>query len=407
MRVVVSTGIFPNRSDSTRGVYVYQQLAALARRDEVCVVAPVPYIPPWLRSRRYRPFAGVPRRDRLSGVDVHYPRYVVIPRVLRFLHGFFVYACTLPAHTRAVHAARPHVLLSYFAYPYGFAAVLTARTFGLPVVVSCRGSDINHLAKSFARRRLIAWSLRRCRAVLAVSRALADEIEALGVERARIRVVPNGIDESRFRAEDRGHARRALGLDPAVPLVVCVSRLSHEKGIDLLLEAFAQGGFRDARLVVVGDGPEAPALAARRDRLGLAARVEFAGRRPHDEVPRWMSAADVVVLASRSEGHPNVLLEALACGRPVVAPRVGGVPDVITGGALGVLVEPGDPEALARGIEAALSRTWDENGLVGAARARTWDQVADELHDVLATAAGIATGDRTGRPGAEATRSAR
>jgi glycosyltransferase involved in cell wall biosynthesis len=407
MRVLVSTGIFPNRSDTTRGVYVYQQVAALARRDEVRVVAPVPFIPRGLTSRRYRPFADVPRRDTLSGIDVRYPRYVVIPRVLRFLHGYFVYACTLPAHARAVRAGRPQVVVSFFAYPYGFAAVLVARTFGLPVVVSCRGSDINHLAKPFLHRRLIAWSLRRCRAVLAVSRALSDEIAALGVERARIHVVPNGIDATRFRGEDRTQARRALGLDPAGPLAVCVSRLSREKGIDLLVDAIARCERRDLRCVVVGDGPEAPALSAQRDRLGLGSRVQLVGRRPHDEVPRWMSAADVVVLASRSEGHPNALVEALACGRPVVAPRVGGVPDVVTSPALGVVVEAEDPDALARGLEAALSQTWDENRLAATACLRSWEHVAGELHEILAAAAGESSPAPAGLAGAGGARGGR
>jgi glycosyltransferase involved in cell wall biosynthesis len=340
MRVLVSTGIFPNRSDPTRGVYVWEQVAELSRLDEVKVIAPVPLIPPLLRLRRYRPFSRVPRRDRVGDVDVRYPRYVVIPRLARFLHGFFVYACTLPAHARAVREHRPDVLLSFFAYPYGFAAVLTAATFGLPVVVSCRGSDIIHLARPFLHRRLIAWSLCRCRAVVAVSRALCEEIVALGVDRRRIHTVPNGIDASRFRPEDRALARRSLGLDAGAPLLVCVSRLSREKGVDLLLEALARARRRDLHLAIVGDGPEAPALRAQRDRLGLASRVHFAGRRPHEEIPRWMSAADAVVLGSRSEGHPNALLEALACGRPVVAPRVGGVPDVVTGDSLGVMVQP-------------------------------------------------------------------
>jgi glycosyltransferase involved in cell wall biosynthesis len=391
MRVLVSTGIFPNRSDMTRGVYVFQQVAALARRVSLAVVAPIPFIPPLARSVRYRAFAGVPRGDVLDGVAVTYPRYVVVPRIGRFLHGFFVFLCTLGTHLRVARTLHPDVVLSFFAYPYGFAAVLVAGVLRRPVVVSCRGSDINHLARPFLRRRLIAWSLRRCHCVVVVSRALGDEVAALGVRRESIRVIPNGIDTARFQVGDRVAAREELGLPVGDPLVVCVSRLSHEKGIDLLVDAVAQAEMAGVIVVVVGDGPERAALEARGDRLGLGARVRFAGRQPHDAVPRWLAAADLVVLSSRSEGHPNAVVEALACGRPVVATGVGGVPDILTGDDLGIIVAPENAGALATGIRQALSRAWDPARLTSAAHARTWQRVADDLYDVLAAATGTGT----------------
>jgi glycosyltransferase involved in cell wall biosynthesis len=144
-------------------------------------------------------------------------------------------------------------------------------------------------------------------------------------------------------------------------------------------------------VVVVGDGPERAALEARRDRLGLGARVRFAGRQPHDAVPRWLAAADLVVLSSRSEGHPNAVVVALACGRPVVATGVGGVPDILTGDDLGIIVAPENAGALATGIRQALSRAWDPARLTSAAHARTWQRVADDLYDVLAAATGTGT----------------
>jgi glycosyltransferase involved in cell wall biosynthesis len=387
MKVLVSTGIFPNRSDMTRGVYVFQQVAALGRLVPVEAVAPVPWIPRLLRSARYRPVAAAPRRDTLSGVAVTYPRYVVIPKIFRFLHGFFVFACTLPAHLSAARRLHPDVVLSFFAYPYGFCAVLVAGCLRRPVVVSCRGSDINHLARPRARRALIGWALRRCHTVVVVSRALATSVAALGVPAERIRVMPNGIDGDRFHPRDRAAARRTLNLPAEQRLVVCVSRLSHEKGIDILADATARLP-ADVRVVVVGDGAERSALCARVRALGLNDRFHFTGTRPHDEIPAWLAAADVAVLASRSEGHPNAVVEALACGRPVVATHVGGVPDVITRAADGIVVAPEDAGALADGLRDALSRTWDEQSIAAAARTRTWDHVAGELHALLAAATG-------------------
>jgi len=388
MKVLVSTGIFPNRTDMTRGVYVFQQVRALARRVEVSVVAALPYIPPLASSPRYRAFARVPKNDVLDGVPVRYPRYVVIPRIMRFLHGYFVFLCTLPAHLRVAGRLRPDVVLSFFAYPYGFSAVLLARMLGRPVVVSCRGSDINHIARAAIRGRLIAWSLRRCSTVLVVSQALGDAVAALGVDRKRIRVVPNGIDGERFAPGEREAARQTLGLPRDGKLVVCVSRLSREKGVDLLMEAAARPGLENVRFAVVGDGAQRDALERRCNELGIQDRFQFAGLRPHEEVPVWMAAADLAVLSSRTEGHPNAVLEALACARPVVATRVGGVPDIMTEDGLGMIVEPENPAALADGMVQALRRTWDPARLTRAAHARSWDRVAEDLEAILSAASG-------------------
>jgi len=396
MRILVSTGIFPNRTDMTRGVYVFQQVAALARRVPLAAVAPVPFIPPFARSVRYRAFSGVPKHDVIDGVSVSYPRYVVIPKFFRFLHGFFVFACTLPAHLRAARP-RPDVVLSFFAYPYGFAAVLTAGVMRRPVVVSCRGSDINHLARPFLCRRLIGWSLRRCRRVVVVSRALGEAVQALGVKPERIRVVPNGIDVERFGPGERAAARRTLSLPAEGALVVCVSRLSHEKGIDILLEAAARPELSQVRFAVVGDGAERPRLEARRHELGMDERFLFSGTRPHSEIPAWLAAADIAVLASRTEGHPNAVVEALACGRPVVAARVGGVPDILEDASLGIMVTPGDAGALAQGMADALARSWDPVRLTRAAHARTWERVAEDLEAVLHEAVGVAAVTAAGR----------
>lgn len=389
MHILVSTGIFPNATDGNRGVYIFKQVRALAENHDVRVIAPVRWGPRWIK--RYARFAEIPRHDHYGGLSVEYPRYVVSPGFARFLHGVFLYLSVLATHRRAIAARRPDVVLGYFAYPYGFAAVLAAATFRLPVVVSCRGSDINHLARPFLRRRLISWALRRCRSVLAVSADLATKIAALGVARERIRVVPNGIERDRFQRINRAEARERLGIAQDGHLAVCVSRLSWEKGIDLLLEAFAKVGDATARLVIVGDGAAETELRETCSGLGLDDRVTFAGARPHDEVPLWMSASNVSVLSSRTEGHPNVVLESLACGRPVVAFRVGGAPEILSSGDLGILVPPGDTAALGDGIHRALQRDWDEERLVAGA-SRTW---ADVAQDVAAALAGGAAGNKT------------
>jgi glycosyltransferase involved in cell wall biosynthesis len=371
----VLTGIFPNRRNDTWGIHVFQNVRALSEHADVRVVAPVPWVPRVLARGRYRAYLGVPRADEWQGIAVTYPRFFVVPKVGRFLHGFGMFLSVFVAVGREIGSFRPDTLLAYFAYPYGFAAVRFGSWFRIPVVVSCRGGDINHMTAPRLQGRLIARSLRSCARVLVMSDEMRARVVALGVDPARVDVVGNGVDGSRFAPADRADARAALGLPGDARILVCVSRLSPEKGIDVLVDAMAQIHDPSLRLYVVGDGVAKDALIARARERGQDGRITFALTRPHAEIPLWLAAANVAVLPSRTEGMPNAVLEALASGRPVVATGVGGTRELVTDGVLGRLVEPGDAAALARGIREALASAWDEASIAASVASRTWDGV--------------------------------
>ncbi len=379
LRVLISSGIFPNRVLVNRGIYNLKAATALARYCDVRVVAPVPYLPPFVKAPGYEWYAQVPRRDEVGGFAVEYPRYFVTPKVGRTLHGVLLYMSVRSFYRDVLKSFQPDVILGYFAYPYGFANVLLGRAAHIPVVTFCRGSDIHSIAQKRSQARVIAWALRRSAKVFAVSEALKADVVALGVDPSHVSVIPNGIETERFARIPRESARKRVGLEPEGRVVVCVSRLSHEKGIDVLIDAASHMRTKDACIVVVGDGPEEMALKEQARRLGVADRVVFAGARPHDEVPAWIAAADVAVLSSRKEGHPNALVEYLACGRPAVATRVGGVPEILTSRELGTMVASEDAPALASALDDALARTWDEEAIARAGSARDWDAVAREM----------------------------
>jgi glycosyltransferase involved in cell wall biosynthesis len=379
LRILVSSGIFPNRVLTNRGIYNLKAATALARYCDVRVVAPVPYFPSALRTPRYAWCVQVPRRDEVGGFAVEYPRYFVTPKVGRGLHGMLLYWSVRSFYREVIRTFAPDVILGYFAYPYGFANVLFGRAAGVPVVTFCRGSDIHSIARKRSQARAIAWALRRSAKVFAVSRSLKADVVALGVDADHVVVIPNGIEVERFARTGREAARARVGLPVAGRVVVCVSRLSAEKGIDVLIDAVAHLQTHDVRVVIVGDGPDETTLVERARSARVSDRVVFAGARPHDEVPLWIAAADVAVLSSRKEGYPNAVVEYLACGRPVVATRVGGVPEILTSRELGLMVEPENPRALAEAIDAALATTWDEGAIARAGRARDWDAVAREM----------------------------
>ena len=389
MRVLILTKIFPNCVEPLSSPFNRQQFGQLARLCEVQILATIPWFPGarafsrWSRAGR---LFEVPKEERIDGLRVEHPRFAFVPRLAPGLSGP-LYAASL-ATTVLRYRGKVDVVLGSWAYPDGFAAVVLAEMLGIPAVIKLHGSDMNVVAQLPAPRRALEWAFPRAERVVAVSQPLRSAAIELGAPANRVDVVPNGIDRARFRPEDRGAARRALGLALDGALVLYIGHIERQKGSLDLVRAFAILTKRrdKASLVMVGDG------AGMEDCRQLAAElrvdVSFVGAKPHDEVARWLAACDVFALPSWSEGTPNVVLEALACGRRVVATRVGGTPDVVTSDTLGVLVPPADPPALAAAIgdALALSRAYDAAAVSAALDAPDWGESAERLHESLQAA---------------------
>ncbi len=283
-------------------------------------------------------------------------------------------------YRQVINRDKPDILLGFWSFPEGFANVLIAKCFKLPVVIGCRGSDINQLTKPCIQRKIISWTLGNCSRVLSVSEALKTEMtRKLGVPAERITVIPNGIEEDKFYPQEQGKVRETLGLNKRDRITVCVARLETVKGVDILVRAFAQVRCEGRLLVIIGDGEEMPRLKTLVEELGLSNHVLLPGSKPHDEIPLWVNAADLMVLPSLTEGWPNVLMEAFSCGKPVVASRVGGVPEIVNNPSLGIMTRPGDADDLAREINNALERQWDADIIRARVLGRSWATVAEEL----------------------------
>jgi glycosyltransferase involved in cell wall biosynthesis len=379
MKILISTAIFPNRAEPTRGTYILNQAIALARRHEVRVISPVPYFPAWLRNGRYASITGIPDTDVIHGIHADYPRFVIIPKVFRFLHGHFLSASVWGHYRRVAGEFQPDVILGFSAYPDGAATVRLGRRLGIPTVIGCIGNDINQKARGGIQRHLIAEALKASDLVLTVCRDLKHSVERLGIAAGKIVVVPNGIERDSFGMGDRNASRRRLGLPDQRRIVLCVSRLSEEKGIDVLLRAFGRTTTPDTVLYIAGEGLHRPILEKIRSESPRRNDITFLGAISHADVPMWLAAADLFVLPSRTEGHPNSLLEAYACGLPAVATRVGGVPEVVTSEEIGLLVDSDDVDGMARAIDSALARSWDRRRIIELAGSRTWDDVASEI----------------------------
>ena len=389
MRVLALTQIFPNAAEPLSAPFNRQQLSELGHLCALEVVAPVPWFPGAGWAARWSA-AGrrgrVPRREVIEDLAVAHPRALYVPRVGRSLSAG-LYAASVAREVLS-RRGQMDVLLATWAYPDGCAAVVLARLLGVPAVVKLHGSDLNVTAKLAGPRAQLARLLPAASRVIAVSRPLADEAIRLGVAPERVRVVPNGVDRARFSPADRQAARAGLGLAPERRLLLYVGHLKEAKGAVDLARAYtllaAERG--DVDLLVVGDGEAKGAMTAVAEQSGEGGRgMRLVGARPYDEVPRWMAAADVIVLPSWNEGTPNTIIEALAAGRRVIATPVGGIPDLVTSPLLGELVPPRDVGALAAALARAVDEPYDPSAVAAAAAEGqgSWADSAARLLRVL------------------------
>ncbi len=334
MRIVVVTPWFPEAGDGS-GSFVRDQALAVAADHEVAVVH--------LRSR-----AGAGLReeadDRLRVIRCGVPE--------RLPPGTST-AWELAATARAVrHLARhgcPADVLHAHVYTAALAAVPVARARRLPLVVSEHYSGVARGALGRWSRLAAARAYRAADVVCPVSESLATAIAAMS-PRARIEVMPNGVDTDLFRPPDRER-------EPGPARVLVVASLVPVKGVPRLIDAVGRVASTgaDLQLTVVGDGPQRAECEHRAAAAGLLDRVDFRGRLPRERVAAGMRSADVLAVPSEWETFSVAAAEGMCCGLPVLASRVGALPELVDEDA-GLLVDAGDPEALAEGLGRMLDR---------------------------------------------------
>ena len=374
MRVAVVTQYFPTSAQPWAGHSAYQTLQRLAQHCDLQVFYPEARYPALLR-----PKTGAPAIDRgwqPEGVAAQYIPYPVLPVVSRSLNGWTMYRRLLP-HVRAW---RPDVVLNYVVYPDGYAAMRIGEALGVPVVLTAIGSDLNRIPDRIVGAFTRA-ALRRANVTLAVSADLARTARAMGAKDSR--AILNGCDTAIFHPQDRQAARIALGIAADAEVVLYAGRLDIRKGLRELIDAVAALRTRRPALhcYLLGEGPDKPLLQAAVAQHQLEHAVTFLPAAPTATVARWMAAADLFTLPSYMEGCPNVVLEALASGRPVVTTNVGGIPELMDAQS-GRLVPPADAPALATALDETLSHRWSADE-IASRHHRSWEDVSRDVLGVL------------------------
>ena len=376
MRITVVTSYFPTSARPYGGNSAFQTLRLLKPYASIEVICPL---------ERYLDVKGLrpPRYERSDPswqppeFKTTYVEYPAIPLLTRPINGRVCARLLLPY----VRDSRPDLILNYWLYPDGYAAVRAGRALGVPVILGAIGSDLRARNDRFTIK-LVREAMLEADAVITVSEELRAQAILRGVPAGKVTAILNGCDTTVFRPGDCSLAREQVGCDAEAELVVYAGNFLETKGLVELMEAFLKLARTRprARLAIVGQGPLGEALAGRAASGGMEDRVRIQGRQEAAGIAQWMRAADVFCLPSYSEGCPNVLVEALACGRPVVATNVGGIPELIDE-SNGILIPPRDSEALGAALDQALSRTWD-SAEIARTSTRSWETVAQETWEV-------------------------
>lgn len=381
-RILVLTNVFPDVVEGNKGLQVKIECVGLAKEFDVEVIAPIP----WLIFLRH--YLGKKRNRQMRNsqvtqdIPVYRPMYFTILKIGLQFSGVFYFLSVRGLVLTLRRNCKFDLILAYWTYPDGYAAALFSKMFKVPLIIRPRGSDVNIIAQNKKLRPYVIAALEKADKVITKSAALKDKVKDLGINENKISVITSGIDQDRFFMIGHQEARERSGLPQRQKIILFVGNLVPIKGIDVLLKAIhilKSRGTSKCMLYLVGSGPLKESLCNMITDLSLQDCVRMVGEVSNQNLHLWMNASDLFCLPSHNEGWPNVLMEALACGVPVVATKVGGIPEIINDTTLGILVPPRDEKKLAEAIEEALCRKWDREKLLMRVREETWDKVAERL----------------------------
>lgn len=375
MKVLFISNLYPNSKEPNKAAFNRQKVEALSKYCQIVVVAPIFWFP--LKSLR-----AIQREEEISGIKIFHPRVFYIPKFFRFLYGWFYYLSIKPFIDGLIKEYSFDAIFASWLYPDAWAAVKLAKIYNKPVISEALGTDINVYTKYFLRRILIRQTLKGSDYIIAPSQALREKIVKLGITQDKVKLVYVGVNHQLFFPQDKDYSRDKLGLIREGKIVLFIGNLVKIKGIDYLVKALALANNENWQLLIIGQGPLDKVIRKIIKQYGLDKRVSLLGQVSHNQIPLWLNAADLLCLPSLNEGLPNVILEAMAVGKPVIASNVGGVKEIIDDNS-GVLVPPGDSHRLALEIEKVIYKFWDSEYIRSRVIKFSWENNARELLTIL------------------------
>lgn len=383
-KVLVVTTLYPNSIQFRHGIFVENRIRYLNETGKVNikVIAPVPWFPFRLRAfHNYSKFVDIPDYELRHGIDVYHCRYGVIPKIGMLLTPLFLAFSLFREIKRLQKTGYDFdVIDAHYYYPDGVAAAMVAKLLKKPLTITARGTDINLIPQFFLPKKMILWASQVANYNLAVCDALRQRMVDIGIKEASTRVLRNGVDLNVFKPFDREAIRRDRSVNSK--LLISVGNLIEIKGHHLIIEAMQElAGYE---LWIVGDGDWKNKLNELTTELNLHDRVFFFPEVEQRLLPEIYNCADALILASEREGWPNVLLEAMACGTPVIASNVGGTSEILCSPEAGILFKDRTLQGIVFAVDQLFANYPDRMKTRAYAENFSWTETTNGLLDLFA-----------------------
>ena len=384
MRILALSYLYPNSVHPHFGIFVHNRLNAVSKYHEVRVINPVPWFPFSSKLSRYNQYDKIPQEEVFNGIRVYHPRFFVIPKFFKFFDAISYRSAVLPLVGRIQKEFDFDLVDLHWTYPDLPTGYAIKKKYKRKMIVTLRGKEAFYNKQGFIRENLIKRFMSKANAIIGLSDELLRLARKAGYAGNHCAIIRNGVDTSRFHYLDSMQCRRRLGLPLDKKILLSVGSLNYGKGFDRIIKGFSEirCANRDWKLYIIGS--EGPAGDCRKslsqliDRMNLAGNTILKGTVSNQELVHWYNAADMFCLASRSEGTPNVLIEALSCGCPSVVTDVGSVKQVLTEQWQGVVV-PNSSEGIRKGLKSAVSCQWDRKWISDSMRQYDWDWCAKQV----------------------------
>ncbi len=381
MNLIVITNLFPNPLEPHRSPFNLKQIRALANNHDVTVVSPVSWVSKIKNAIKFKSLS-LYKISKYQNIEVRYPTYYYFPGMLRYLNGYFMFF-SIYRTVMKIHNVDKATFLATWLYPDAFSTMLLANKLSANCFVKVHGTDVEEAVSSDSKKKQSIKVLQNVDAVVSVSEYLKTILSSL-CPATKIFTIYNGIDKELFNTsvDQADRPQELRGYVGKVGLFV--GNFKKEKGVLDFLSIFDADYCikHSLKVVLIGGGAELQTMSDLIATKKLTEHVLILSKLSPEKISHWYKFSDFTCLPSYHEGLPNVLLESVACGTPVVASKVGGIPEIIND-KNGRLVDAGDIVSLKESVSDVISTTWDRVLVNESIKFSTWDENAAAINKVI------------------------
>jgi teichuronic acid biosynthesis glycosyltransferase TuaC len=392
IKVLALSYLFPNRERPNHGIFVLNRLKALSQYVDIKVINPIPWFPLQSMVERYSHLHKIPERDTIGGLEVYHPRFLSIPKYGKASEGDRYLKAIRPVIQKIHEEFEFDLIDMHWTFPDLPAGIAIGKKYDKKTMVTLRGMEAFHDQDNDQRREIVAKGLKDVNSIIALSQELKKHGDQLSGDPGKSTVVMNGVDTDQFFYIPKDEAREHIQMNATEVNILSVGSLIYRKGFDLLIKCIAKlkrdTKYENIRLYIIGsqgaEGDYRTELNRLIDELGVKENIVFVGQVSNDELKYWYSAADLFCLASRGEGSPNVLAEALACGCPSVTTDVGSAREIMNMAGYNTnYVTKWCEEEILTGINIVLSQITDRKACSEFFKQYSWQWCAHKVFQVL------------------------